>query len=514
MSTIAASVHRAFHVSDSRSYRVLHGVIWTLVGLSILLVIADLILDGLPPEAHTAFVDGGLRKALDGADRVVLLLFVIELLLRVGSYRPPTLDFFDHGWPQQVRTHLVGRLRYCGTPLILIDIVTVLALVPALRGLRALRLLRLLTVSDSLRRNRPLEGTLRAFRENRMLYATAFSLLSVGSILGGISIFLIEGPRSALPNPDIESMADGLWWGIVTMTTVGFGDIAPLTGLGRAVGSVLMVMGMFTLALFAGIVGHTLLRSVLTIREEQFRMSGYTDHVVICGYDQGSRMLLDIVLRDRTTPDRELVLFAPGERPQDIPPAFTWVTGDPTKESELDKVRLTHAESVIVVGDRALPPQLADAATILTVFTIRSWMGKQLEAAYRKKPLYVVAEVLEEENVQHARTAGADEVIETTRVGFSMLTHATSMPGTADVMSGLATVGGDSLYVGRMPDGIEMPVRFDRLAHELKESYGLMLVGVREPANCTDRFNPDDSTQLTGGHGLIYFARAPKLAPW
>lgn len=95
-----------------------------------------------------------------------------------------------------------------------------------------------------------------------MLFTFAFSALGAATLLGGTSIYLIEVGR----NPTIQTLGDGIWWALVTLTTVGFGDINPVSGLGRVVGGVLMVAGMFTLALFAGIVGQTILRAVLSIR--------------------------------------------------------------------------------------------------------------------------------------------------------------------------------------------------------------------------------------------------------
>ena len=86
-----------------------------------------------------------------------------------------------------------------------------------------------------------------------------------------------------------------------------------------------------------------------------------------------------------------MIIFAPGERPTDVPPEFLWVSGDPSKESELDKVRLTHAAAVVIVGPRSLSPQHADAMTILIAFTVRSYIRKRPEAASRKEPLYIVA---------------------------------------------------------------------------------------------------------------------------
>src|SRR5690606_24860267 len=128
--------------------------------------------------------------------------------------------------------------------------------------------------------------------------------------------------------------------------------------------------------------------------------------------------------------------FGPGERPDEVPAAFTWIRGDPTKESELDKVRLAYARAAILIGSRGLQPAQADAATILTAFTMRRYLRSHPSS--RARPMYLVAEILEDENVEHAQTAGCNEVIETNRLGFSLLAHCIREPGAARIMSGVA----------------------------------------------------------------------------
>jgi voltage-gated potassium channel len=346
-----------------------------------------------------------------------------------------------------------------------------------------------------------------AFEEDRLLFAFAFSVLGTETILGGISLFLVERND----NPGINTIGDGLWWALVTITTVGFGDITPATSVGRFIGGAMMVGGLFTLALFAGIVSHSLLNAVLSIREEQFRMSGYVNHIVVCGYEMGSGMLLDVLSSEIDVQQQKIVLFGPYERPRSLPPEFMWVQGDPTKESELDKARIAAASTIIVTGSRRVVPQQADAATILTVFTIRSALHKSLAAANRKKPIRIIAEVLDSENVQHARAAGSDEVIETRRVGYSLLAHTVVYPGVADATSRMVFGGHQNLYVGHLPDSIDEPRTFEELSREIRSSTGCLVIGYRDPDTGEEQVNPSGDALVQPDMEILYLSSKPRL---
>ncbi len=490
-------IHTAFHEPETRIYRVVQTIVWGLIVLSVITLATEL------------FADAGRPRPtwLARLDRAILALFAIELVLRVGSFQPLELRLFDRRLMARLTTHVLGRLRFCLRPLIIIDIVTVAALVPALRGLRVLRLLRLIRTAELFRYSRPFGGLGRVYRENSLLFGFALSVLAVTVVLGGSTLALVE--RDV--NPTVDSLGDGIWWALVTVTTVGFGDITPITTLGRMIGGVLMIAGLFNLALFAGIVGNTLLSVVLRIRKEQFRVSDYTGHIVICGYDAGARVLLDALRQEFNPSQTTLVVFGEDARPEDLPPDFLWVSGDPTKESELDKVRLTHARAAVLVARRNVLPQQADAATILTAFTIRSYLLARHESHPRREPLYVAAEILDSENVGHAMSAGANEVIETTRLGFSLLSHAVSMPGTASIMSQVATIGAHSIFVAPLPTDVEVPASFGDVVQYVKRSSGALVIGLRNRETGDHVVNPADTTEIGRDSQLIYLAEGPVL---
>lgn len=490
--------NRMFHQPGTTPYRIVDAVVWLLILASVVLVALELFAfdrDDLPPWIRIA-------------DDAILWCFAAELALRVLTLRPKNLNLFKGGALWKLETHFTARLRYIFTPLVLLDVLVVLTFIPALRGLRALRLFRLLRGVRFFRYSNPIMGIFRAFHENALLYIFTFGFLAVVVVLGGTTFYFVEAPT----NEKVQTLSDGIWWALVTLTTVGYGDVTPGSEpLSRIIGGGVMLAGMFNLALFAGIVGSTLLRVLINLRQDQFRMSNYSNHLVICGYDSTSKLVLDAVMSEIDLHETEVVVFGPGDRPTSLPPELIWISGDPTRENELDKVRLSHARGLIIVSGAHETPSQADANTLMVIFTVRSYMASHPDTPRRNHPLYVVAEVLDPENVAHARAAGADEAIETTRLGYSLIMHAAMAPGTGAVMSKVASAEAHSLYIAKNPHGED--VAYDRLTRDAHDEHRVTLIGIRDPRTGRLTLNPDDQEVVAPDHEVVYLAKAPVLTP-
>jgi voltage-gated potassium channel len=124
--------------------------------------------------------------------------------------------------------------------------IDLIALVPAVRGVRLLRLLRLLRLV------RVFAGTYRALGHlDRLVHHRGLLLLFTSwlavMVICSLGLYLAE--RGAY-GATVNSLGDALWWGITTLTTVGYGDMVPVTENGRIFASILMLLG---IGLFAGI---------------------------------------------------------------------------------------------------------------------------------------------------------------------------------------------------------------------------------------------------------------------
>jgi len=172
-------------------------------------------------------------------------VFTLEYIARVWS----CIELDDADAASPIR----GRLRYMLTPIALVDLLAILPFYLSLylpidlRFLRVLRLLRLFKLT----RYSPALGALLDVvqKEADALLASVVVLLMMLVISAG-GIYLLE---NELQPETFGSMPSSLWWAIVTLTTVGYGDVVPLTTLGRAFGGFIGLIGIGMIALPAAI---------------------------------------------------------------------------------------------------------------------------------------------------------------------------------------------------------------------------------------------------------------------
>ena len=496
MNRIYRGLRQAFHRPETKVYRVVETVVFALIAVSILI----LVLESIPA------VGGRFRSVLDVADKIILSLFALELILRVASVRPRVLGLLPLSLSERVFFEIRARVVFMLQPMVIIDLITVLSLFSGLRALRAVRLLRLLRTIKLFRYADPLRAGTAAVRDNSLLYVMGIVFFCGSVVVGGLTMYFAE---VGAEGTQIHGIGDAMWWALVTITTVGYGDITPATGMGRVVGGVLMLVGMFCLATFAGIVGHTLLSNLMTIRKEQLRMSTRTGHIVVLGYESNALPLLEALAAEFPSDDQPMVVFSPTEPVQEIPDRFTWVPGDPTKESELDKVRLAYARAAVVMGrGRGRDRGAADAVTLLTLFTILSYMDKKdAEGFKRQIPLQVVAEILDPENVQHARISGADEVVQTARLGLSVLGHTVAMPGTGTALDIVVSDPGQKMFVGPVSEVLDdIPERYCDLLQTMKLRHDVLVMGVQDPSTEDVTLNAASDHRIYRETRMLYLA--------
>jgi voltage-gated potassium channel len=181
--------------------------------------------------AVDAFIDDESEagRVLYYADLVLCALFFFDFLHCFAKAENKSKYMLTWGW---------------------LDLVSSIPAVGPLRWGRAARLVRVLRVLRGIRSARIL---MRFILERRRQSAALAALLSTILVVGVSSIVVLELERAAGEEANLKTAEDALWWSVVTMTTVGYGDHYPVTAGGRIVAVVVIVAGVGLIGIWAGI---------------------------------------------------------------------------------------------------------------------------------------------------------------------------------------------------------------------------------------------------------------------
>ncbi len=158
------------------------------------------------------------------------------------------------------RAPLWARARFMISPMAVVDLLAVLPFYLATLGLfggldmRFLRSLRLVRLFKLTRYSQAMTLLLDVLRENARNFAAALGVLLIVMVLAASGIYLFE--RDAQPE-DFGSIPAAMWWAFATLTTVGYGDVTPITNAGKVFGAMMTVVSIGIVALPAGILASS-----------------------------------------------------------------------------------------------------------------------------------------------------------------------------------------------------------------------------------------------------------------
>ncbi|MCB1351593.1 MAG: ion transporter [Rhodobacteraceae bacterium] len=236
---------------------------WALELALIALIIANVVAVALETvgEIHAEY-----RTQFHLFDLLSVSVFTAEYVLRLWACVEAEPDL----------TPLQARLRYARSPIALVDLAAVLPFYLALFmpfNIHMLRMLRLLRVYKLTRYSPALGVLMNVIREESATLLAAFSILAILLVFAATGAYLVE--HKAQPE-NFGSIPAAMWWAIVTLTTVGYGDVTPITAAGRLFGALVTVLGVGMAALPAGILASGLADHLHRRRDHlrtQFRLA-------------------------------------------------------------------------------------------------------------------------------------------------------------------------------------------------------------------------------------------------
>ena len=274
---------------------------------------------------------------------------------------------------------------------------------------------------------------------------------------------------------------DGLWWGIATITTTGYGDKFPVTLWGRLVAGTTMIFGIVIMGIVTGNIASWLVERQLRAGRGQDDLSGKFGHLLICGWRREMDGLLEeIFLLNPMMNPEDIVIVAPiGQEVLETFKAdgrFAKVhvlRGNYYSQAMLERAGVKQARKVLILADWSGPVKSLtgiDANTVLTAMTIN-----KISPGTR-----MAAELLDLKFESYLRMAQCDEIIYSKEYPRILLANGAKSAGLAHIIFDLLTVHTDAriLTVSIPPDLVGKT--FSDLAAYCKQLDGSIAIGLIE----------------------------------
>jgi len=292
-------------------------------------------------------------------------------------------------------------------------------------------------------------------------------------LLGATSIFIAD---RFYATRGVAGILDAIYWAVVTIATVGYGDVVPSSPLAKVLALVIILSGPALLSLLTASIASMLVEK--KIREgEGLETIKDRDHVIICGWNENGEKVVDGILLQLkgTKPKIVLVNELEKEDIQSIQVQYkdhdiAFVRGNFVKEEVLARANLPRARAAIVLADLSGGRTMdkADERTIFGTMAIKSMAAK----------VRTCAELIHGENREHLARVNVDEIIVRGESAGALLATGAVSPGLADSVKSLIN-NQDPNKLWRVP----VPSRFaDKTFGELlpyfRDKFQALLVGV------------------------------------
>lgn len=287
---------------------------------------------------------------------------------------------------------------------------------------------------------------------------------------------------------------DALYMSVITVATVGFGETAPLSQLGRLFTIGLILFGVGVGAWAAGSAIEVMLGQTywLTVerRKMRQRIDNLSDHFVVCGYGRlGTRIVRDLMARGES-----FVVIDQKEEHEErlLAEGIPHVIGDATHDEVLVTAGVARARGLVAALD-------SDANNVLTVLTARGFNPK----------LLVVSRANNDSSESKLRRAGADRVVTPEDIGGHRLALALLRPAVHDLFEQMFSFSVDvAVDVGQITLSPHSPFAGQTVARcDLRRMRNVSILAIRD---IQDHFvlNPDSQRVLAAGETLIVIGPA------
>ena len=437
-------------------------------------------------------VNHQLLPWLDNYETFAIVVFIIEWLGRlwvssdahtqiIEDYEKTQLLEKNYLLLPSIKKILKRKFEFIFSPMSIIDL---LAILPYYRPLRILRIFLLFRLFKLLRYTNSINQLAHVFIEKRFEFFTLLIMFFMAVAFGSTIIFIYEG---AGVNENIDTFFDAVYWSIITISTVGYGDISPVTTEGRVATLFLVVGGMGVLAFFTSIVTTGLTEQVETIKKDKVfsEVANYLEYTIICGYGRMGKVLANelnqinekFIIVDK---NEEMIQEAKANK-------FLTTCDDATNITLLEDLGLNrNVKAVVAITDN-------DAVNLSIILAARAL-----------NPLVkIIARANENSSKQKLLLAGANEVVSSNEVSALVACEYIGQPVAFEAIDDILLDN-----EGALMDEVEILENSEYIGQTLSNLdfsvFNLTLIGV---IDAKDRknfvFNPNKESYVIGHKDIL-----------
>jgi voltage-gated potassium channel len=401
---------------------------------------------------------------------ITIIIFAVEMALRfVMTFR------------ECKKRKPYSFIKYITSYITLLDILSIIPYYTFPYPYRVIvliaRILKLARFSQSIKE------MLFSIQEKTFELSTVFFIFVFFVFGASIVMFSLENKV----NPGINTLFDAFWWSIVTVTTVGYGDIKPVTSSGRIIASILMVLGISGIAILTGIITTGFTDRLLKLKLNlggvmEKKIAKLSNHYIICGYGRVGKVVASELERFHKQfviieEDKDAVKEA-------IDHEYLTITGSATNEEILKKAKIKEAMGIALVMN-------SDADNLYTLITAKD----------ENREILAIARANTEESIKKFVKLGAKTISPYQSSGYDISRMLIS-PRTAEFVS-IIMQSDKTIEMGEFFITKDSPYANKKIKDtDIRSKYNLIIIAITEKGKETI-FNPKAEDIITPKSTLI-----------
>jgi len=368
-------------------------------------------------------------------------IFLLEYLLRLWLYNSSHKIIIEHyeqaefvGKPfsffAAVKSIASIKWDYMTQPLAIIDL---LAIIPSYRPLRFLRIFLLFRLFKLFRYVHSYSEFIKVLYEKRFEFYTLFIFIIFIVFTSASAIFFFEANEVG---GNIVTFFDAIYWSLITLTTVGYGDITPLTTEGRVITMILVICGLAVIAFITSVIVSAFNEKMVELRENHVfaeieKNSGM--HTILCGYGRMGTVVAEYLATDKA---HFVIIESDPENAAKAKRAGYLVIEGSAENSELLK-----NSGVLNQAERILCLTGSDVINVYITLTAR----------YLNPEIQIISRANHEDSVRKLKQAGADHTVVPFKIAGLIAVEFIGQPvafeAIHDILSGKHDIGLETVTV-------------------------------------------------------------------